>query len=264
MKSSIIKGVIGMNLLNSITVTHIDPPVTVHSEKGRVFDMVDRPAFGLSLCISGQITYTINGRRYVSEPGSAVLLPQNGSYSLYGDKEGLFPLINFRCEHFPFREIFVFPLQNPAACLKDFEALKQLFLFKGNRLQRYSTFYELLNKISAPRLPDRNPLHPAMPYIEQHLSDPELSNNLLAREMGISEVYLRKLFSVHYQTTPKQFILDLRIRKAKQLLTDTALSVTVIAGECGFSSVYHFCRLFKIKVGQTPSEYKKANTVFKI
>ncbi len=244
-----------MNLLHSITVTHIESPVTVHSEKGRVFNMVGRPTFGLSLCISGQITYTMNGRRYVSEPGNAVLLPQNGNYSLYGDKEGLFPLVNFRCEHFPFREIFVFPLQNPAACLKDFETLKQLFLFKGNRLQQYSAFYELLNKISAPPLPDRNPLSPAIPYIEQHLSDPELSNTALANEMGISEVYLRKLFLSHYQTTPKQFILDLRIRQAKQRLTDTALSVTAIAEECGFSSVYHFCRAFKQKTGFTPSEY---------
>ena len=94
-------------------------------------------------------------------------------------------------------------------------------------------------------------------YIEKNLSDPLLSNAQLAKQVGFSEVYLRKLFLKHYGTTPKQYILDIRLQKAKQLLAETPFSVTAVAEECGFSSVFHFCRAFKQKTGMTPSEFSK-------
>ncbi len=250
-----------MNLLNSITVTDIEEPVTVHSEKGRVFEMQGRPAFGLSFCMSGQITYTMNGKTFVSDPGCAVLLPKGGVYSLYGDREGLFPLIDFQGEHLDCEEIQVFPLSDPQECIKDFETLKNLFLFAENRLKIYAAFYDLLSKVALSRSPEHRPLSPVIRYIEEHLSSPELANAALAREMGISEVYLRKLFLTHYRTTPKQYVLDLRIRKAKQRLTDTPFTVTAIAEECGFSSVYHFCRAFKQKTGVTPTEYAATHKI---
>ena len=81
-------------MLNHIVVTDIETPVVVRSEKGKNFQMKNRRSFGLSLCVSGQITYTMNGKSYKSKPGNVVLLPQGGTYYLYGDKEGLFPVVN--------------------------------------------------------------------------------------------------------------------------------------------------------------------------
>ena len=75
---------------------------------------------------------------------------------------------------------------------------------------------------------------------------------------------MRKLFLSYYHITPKQYVLDIRIRKAKQLLCDTPFSVTAIAEECGFSSVYHFCRVFKEKTGFTPTEYANLNKIYQI
>ena len=91
-----------------------------------------------------------------------------------------------------------------------------------------------------------------------------LSKAALAKKAGISEVYLRKLFLTYYKITPKQYILDIRLSKAKQLLVDTAFTVTDIARECGFASLYHFCRCFKKKTGTTPTEYAKNNRIYQI
>ncbi|MBQ4258724.1 MAG: helix-turn-helix transcriptional regulator [Lachnospiraceae bacterium] len=66
---------------------------------------------------------------------------------------------------------------------------------------------------------------------------------------------MRRLFLTHYNTTPKQYIFDARIRMAQQFLTQTQLSVSSIAEECGFSNSYNLCRTFKSKVGLNPSEY---------
>ena len=101
-------------------------------------------------------------------------------------------------------------------------------------------------------------------YIEENLADPDLSNDVLAQMSHISESYLRKQFHRQYHTTPKQYILELRLQKAKLLLSDTHCSVTEVAEACGFSSVYHFCRAFKEKVGMTPTQYARQNKVFRL
>ena len=253
-----------MKDLDHLILTHIEPPMVVHSEKGRVLHMKKRAFFALSLCMSGQITYIMNGKKYISNAGNAVILPQDGSYSLYGDKEGLFPVLNFRCENLDCKEIRVFPLENPQVCIQKFEELQELFLHNKSKFKIYSTFYDLLEKAVHQSEEKRSPLSHIIQYVEENIQNPELSNVKLAEQIGISEVYLRKLFLSHYNTTPKQFILDIRIRKAKQLLVDTPLAVVAIAEECGFSSVYHFCRSFKQRTGQTPTQYAAANRIYKI
>ena len=226
--------------------------------------MTDRQSYGLSLCISGQITYTMNDRTYVSRPNCAVLLPQGGSYSLFGDKEGLFPVVNFTCTNFHCDEIAVFPLEQADSCLKSFETLKSLFQRGDSSLEIYSVFYDLLSKVFPASTQVPGPLDFAVKYIEKHLHDPKLSNVALAKKVGISEVYLRKLFVSHCGITPKQYLLEARIRKAKQLLVDTPFTVTAIAETCGFSSVYHFCRAFKKRTGMTPTHYAESHILYKM
>jgi len=263
-KNSIIDLVIEMDLFQNIFITDIQKPLVVNSYKGRVYHVTDRYCYALSFCISGRITYTMAGQKYVSDPQNAILLPQGGTYSLYGDKEGAFPVINFSCQNFECNQILVLPLQNSQTYIRDFETLKSLFLHDGNRLKIFSLFYEMLDKLEKDQHPFQNHLNPAIAYLEMHISDPALSNTLLADMLGISEVYLRKLFLAQYNTTPRQYLLNLRIQKARQLLSDTMLTVTDISEKCGFSSVYHFCRTFKGRTGVTPTEYASQNRTFRI
>ena len=197
-----------MKTFENIIITDIQPPITVHSECGRSVRMNDRPSYGLSLCASGRIIYTMNQKSYISNPSNAILLPQGGTYSLYGQKEGLFPVINFSCEHFRCDEILVFPLENPQACLKKIEALKAMFLSKKNHLKIYGAFYELLDSVSSFHAQNQGPLSPIIQYITKNIKSPDLSNTCIAEQIGISEVYLRKLFLTYYNITPKQYILN--------------------------------------------------------
>ena len=253
-----------MNVLENIMITDILQPITVHSEKGRKVQMKDRHSFGLSLCISGQITYTMGGKNYISHQGNAVILPQGGTYTLSFDKEGLFPVIDFKSENFNCNEITVLPLENPQACIQDFKILKDLFLRNECRLKKFSIFYGLLSKVSSSYSKKHPFLDAVIGFIEENIQEPALTNTALAKRIGISEVYLRKLFAVHYGMTPKQYILDIRIRKAKQMLIDTPFTVTAIAEECGFSSLYHFCRIFKQRTGLTPTQFTALNKIYKI
>ncbi|MBR7133137.1 MAG: helix-turn-helix transcriptional regulator [Clostridia bacterium] len=246
-------------MLEKVTVTDIIFVSTVYSPKGRVFNMEKRSNYGLSFCKSGQITYTHKGNNFVSDINHAVILPKNAEYSLHGDKTGDFPIINFECNGLNIDDFLVFELKNPESYLVDFERLNRLFLLGGNRPKQFSIFYNMLSRLSADKLTPENPLFNVGEYIEKHFDSLDLTNKGLAEVCGISEAYFRKLFPEYFGTTPKQYVLEIRMRKAKQLLEGSKQTVTQVAEKCGFSNIYYFCRAFKGYTGLTPSEYRREN-----
>lgn len=57
--------------------------------------------------------------------------------------------------------------------------------------------------------------------------------------------------------TPRQYILELRIKHAKELLIGDVIAINRVAELCGFSGVYHFYRTFRQMTGQTPTDYRR-------
>ena len=139
--------------------------------------------------------------------------------------------------------------------------LSNAYLYDKKLLQ-YQLLYGILEKLEVEQT--HNPLSSIISYLETHISSSNITNEFLAQKMGISEVYLRKLFLSNLGVTPKQYILNLRIKAAQQLLISTSSSITEISEKCGFASVYHFCRIFKQKTALTPSEYIAKNRVYEI
>lgn len=258
-----VRTVIVMDIFENIIIKNVVSPCLAHFARGANSQIINRSHYGLALCISGKNQYLLDGKTYVLEPGNAMLLPQHSTYEIHSVKDGVFPFIDFTCDNFHCSEICIFPLEDPQTLLKEFDIMKDLFLFKESRLKIISKFYGILHALSQTQRNMHNPLAPAIRYIEKHIADPNLSNAALAKEMGISEVYLRKLFATHHNISPKQYILNIRIHKAQQLLTDTDLSIGAIAEQCGFTGPYHFCQIFKKRTGVTPSAYAKQNIISK-
>jgi AraC-like DNA-binding protein len=245
-------------------VTDIVNVFTVYFQKGNVNKMNNRKCYGLSFCNSGQITYSRNDKNYIFSPGHAIILPQGQSYSLHADESGVFPVINFECADFLCDTIIVLPVKNIDSVMNDFNQMKKLFLFEKNRAKILSLFYNIIHNLSGFSTTENNLLFPAIKYIENNYSSGEITNTLLAQECNISEVYLRKLFSTQYGTSPRQYIIDTRINNAKQLLTEGILKISAISEKCGFTSPYHFSRIFKEKTGVTPTQYLKEHRKSKI
>ncbi len=249
--------------LNDMVLTDIEGVFTVLSPKGRQATITKRKSYGLSFCIDGQITYTHNGKNFVSDKGCAVILPKGQTYSLYGDKKGVFTVINFDCDRFVCSTVRLIPIKSAEPYIKDFERIKSLSLFEESRTKMFSIFYDMLYRLlSSSSI--KEPLASAIKYIEKEYSDASLTNGKIAAECNISEVYLRKLFASELKSSPKKYITDLRLQRAKQLLADGIMKVNAVAQVCGFSSPYHFCRTFKEKTGITPSEYIRQNQVGKL
>lgn len=230
--------------------------LTVTAEKGKYLQIHNRPTFALSFCKSGKITYTHNGKQYISTPDRAVILPMGETYELYNNLGGEFPLINFTCTEQFTDEILTIPLKETDEYFRDYEKLRRLEAFNGSRLKMMGIFYGILDRLLDESTAKNPHLSHALQYIAANLDDPTLSNIKIAEEAGISEVYLRRLFLESCKTTPKQYIIEIRIKKAGQLLRENRLTIHDIAVLCGFSNVYHFCRAFKQYSGLTPSEYR--------
>ncbi len=248
-----------MELLKHITVTEIADVLTVTAPRGRRFHMQDRKWYGLSFCTSGRITYRHGEREIVSTRDCAVILPMHATYTLYNNESGQFPLINFYCLDDLFTDEFiVIPIASIAAYQDDLEHLKQLFHTGGSRLAYLGTFYKILARLAEEESNATRLLAPAIAYMHTHLADQSITNPRLAKEANISEIYLRTLFRECYHTSPRQYLIDLRIEHTKQMLIETDETVQKIALSAGFASIYHFSRAFRARVGMTPTEYRSS------
>ncbi len=253
-----------MDGLNNIILTKIEEVFTILSPKGRFETINNRKWYGLSFCQDGQITYLHNGKEFVSDKDHVIFLPKGESYSLRGDKKGTFSVINFSAENFPCDEFMLIPISDVDAFLHDFKQMKALALFERNRAKVIAFFYEIIYRLNIQQEASLGIVDLILNYIEKNYSDISLTNLFLAENFGISEVYLRKLFSKYLGTTPKQYILDTRITMAKQLLSEGVLKISEVTEKCGFSNQYHFCRIFKEKTGVTPTDYGKENRIYTI
>ncbi|MEC0249460.1 AraC family transcriptional regulator, partial [Paenibacillus chitinolyticus] len=77
----------------------------------------------------------------------------------------------------------------------------------------------------------------------------------LAQHMGYHRTYLSKLFRQHTGLTPTQFLLKIRMERAKLLMTEGS-TIEQIAYSVGFSDPLYFSKQFKKWFGCTPSEYR--------
>ena len=79
----------------------------------------------------------------------------------------------------------------------------------------------------------------------------------IATDLGVSYSWFRKAFKENIGISPAQYQLQLKLSKAKELLTNTDDSISEIAYQLEFDSVSHFSLFFKTKEGVTASEFKK-------
>lgn len=93
--------------------------------------------------------------------------------------------------------------------------------------------------------------------IAEHISDPDLDQQLLCRELGVSRASLFNKMKSITGTGTKEYITRIRLEKAKSLIENTDMSIAEISDLTGFASQSYFSTAFKNFTGATPSQYKK-------
>lgn len=108
----------------------------------------------------------------------------------------------------------------------------------------------LKKRIGKPEL-----IEQAVAFISENFGD-NLSLEKIASYVNLSPTYFQKLFLKAVGKTPNEYILELRIRHAKEQLLTTDLPISFIAAECGFSSQSYFNYAFRRAEKMTPKNYR--------
>jgi DNA-binding response OmpR family regulator len=123
--------------------------------------------------------------------------------------------------------------------------------FTGNESQKDKT-----DEIKV-KSPNEKLLERVMAVINKNIDNSELSVDMIADEVGISRVHLHRKMKELTNQTPHDFIRNIRLKQAANLLANQHQNVTEVMYACGFNNSASFSTMFKNMYGVSPREYMK-------
>lgn len=99
-------------------------------------------------------------------------------------------------------------------------------------------------------------IRPAIDYIEKNYNQ-QISISDLSNLINVCDDYFIRIFKAATSRTPTAYITDVRLHQALRLLSLHQYSISEISDKTGFSSIQYFSRIFKERMGLSPSEYAK-------
>lgn len=152
-----------------------------------------------------------------------------------------------------YRKIQLSFQHSPYAELEDLEAsgwlrilLRELGMANRDRLQDKPLFQEEIDRQIA------KTIH----FLSLHYMEP-ITVEQLARTFGYHRTHLSKMFKRTTGLSPLQYLMNIRMERAKMLLEGTAMTVAEIAAAVGFEDALYFSKKFRSWTGESPTAYRK-------
>lgn len=105
--------------------------------------------------------------------------------------------------------------------------------------------------------PDEKFLQKALQVVEKHIDDPKLDIEMFGEEMAISRMQLYRKMAALTNMTVKEFINDIRLKRAYQLLTESKLTVSEVGYAVGFNDISYFGKCIRKKYNMNATEIIK-------
>ncbi|MDE7193277.1 MAG: AraC family transcriptional regulator [Oscillospiraceae bacterium] len=248
--------------------------------------------FEINLVISGCAEFICGDGRFVSEEGDIVVIPPNMLHAIcpHGDNKQLYDTIVFspemlgasdsdRCaaecikplsnggsrvnthitkEHIYYGELKT-TAENIFSCAKGNTA--QLDMLMKSELLRF--FWLLresgdITRTSENTISRSEAIRPAIEYMNDNFSE-NITVERLAEIAHLSKSYFMRRFKETSGGSAIEYLSQIRLKKACELLCATDKTAAEIAFECGFKNISNFNRQFRRIVGCTPKEYRRLN-----
>jgi len=97
----------------------------------------------------------------------------------------------------------------------------------------------------------------AVDYVNEHFSDKDLSVEKICSHLGVSAAYFSTVFRKETGKTFTNFLTDVRMNRAVEMLLEQEEKTYVIAEAVGYSDPNYFSYVFKKQFGVSPSKYKQ-------
>lgn len=225
-----------------------------------------RERWAIALKLTGKTYYSVNGKEILSDSTHPVILSKGSSYSWKCVEPGECILIEFDAEQ-QADNLFSFQVSDSTPIATAFSKIERLINLQtpDHHIECVYLVYSILMFLIKSRKTNYVPkdkqtiVLPAIQYISTHYQNPEITNDLLAKQCGISTIYFRKTFVSVYSISPIRYLHSFRIAKAKSILQSDYESIEQIAESVGYSSIYHFSKMFKQYTGVSPTEFAKAS-----
>ena len=219
------------------------------------FEVKARPYAALSFRVSGTGTFEIGNTRLITKPGDVLFLPADTPYKVeYSVSESV--VIHFdQCNYSKVENIC---FENSSKISFCFEHLLEIWNKQRSINQAKSIIYDILDKMSNDQKTSISDTSVAtcVRYIDTHFSDPKIDIETVCGVAFISVSSLQRGFAKYFGMSPKQYLIQLRMNRALELLTENKLSVKEISFVCGFTDEKYFSRAFKKRYGCSPSQLK--------
>jgi AraC-like DNA-binding protein len=229
-----------------------------HWDSG-TYEVAPRPFCALACRIRGNGCFTNGDKMVRASAGDVIFMPQNFAY---------------RAVYTPGKILAVHFLSDGAGCEMEnftpanFQMLYALFLKlhqiwnirgAGCGFEAKACFYEILaelqkQSVAKEKRTGNQTFFQAVSFLENNFKNPELNISSVCDAAGISDTNFRRRFQKTFGKRPKDYLLELRLGCAEQLLAQRCYTVEEAANLCGFSDAKYFSRVIKKRYGCPPSK----------
>lgn len=242
-------------------------------EPGHCYGYAIRDHYLVHYIVSGSGEYSVNGEKYELSKGDGFLICPSIStmykasqsdpweyywVGFYGtEAKHLLKQANLGPQNLVFhnedKEIrhlmsrMHHTLKNPESA--DSETLGYLYLFLSKLIEQYQS------ENKGKRNNSTGYVEKAINYIKCNYSRP-VTIQEVADYIGLDRSQLFRLFKLHMDLSPQQYIINFRVAKACELMGSADLSIEEIAHSVGFEYLSYFFRIFKRETGMTPLQYR--------
>jgi len=226
-----------------------------------------RPCYYMYLIVKGSGTLKVMNKTYPLEVGTIFVTAPYLSHEIEGSDIFTYLYISFDGECVP-QLLKSYQIQdrlhiaNGYACVIEFwmDSIRRFSTQNANALTESVLMYTLSHIVSnqaniQSTSPDKFQI--IIDFLQNHLQNKDLSLKNVADLFFYNEKYFSALFKQNMGINFSQYLNEIRIQHAVDLIRKNDISVAEVAFTCGFSDSMYFSKVFKRIIGKTPSEYKK-------
>ncbi|MCR4719347.1 MAG: AraC family transcriptional regulator [Firmicutes bacterium] len=223
----------------------------------------NRKNHGLAFFPDGELTFLFDdGTELNVSKNTIVYLPKNSNYVVEKQSPSDCYAINFDMPYSMHFSPFKFKVKNTTEYLDAFKTSDKIWTRKKTaymtkvKSELYNIIYLMQSEYELPyQKIGYNKIKPAVDYISSHYNTQNISISLLANLCDMSPANLRNCFLKEFGVSTLKYINNLKITRAKELLTTDMYSVSEVCYLSGFQDESYFSREFKKATGVSPSKY---------
>ncbi len=135
--------------------------------------------------------------------------------------------------------------------------IENLLIMRKSLREKFSRMMLLQPTHVSIKTLDEKFLEKAITVVEKYIDDPDLNIDKFVSQMAVSRMQLYRKIDALTSMTVKEFVNDIRLKRAEQILSEKKINISEVAYSVGFNDLSYFGKCFRRKYGMSPSDYNQ-------